>query len=69
MTAHPRNSRLGEHPQKMAVSRGGIVTSDLLGDRLIRLAQEADRAGYRVAAEHLACLAGQMLDEPETLRA
>ena len=34
----------------------------LLSDRLLTLAQEADRAGYRVTAEHLLFLANEVLD-------
>lgn len=34
----------------------------LLSDRLLTLAQDADRAGYRVAAEHLLYLASEVLD-------
>ncbi|HEY1931727.1 MAG TPA: hypothetical protein VGG99_06940 [Acetobacteraceae bacterium] len=37
----------------------------LLSDRLLTLAQDADRAGYRVAAEHLLFLATEVLDPPE----
>lgn len=39
-----------------------------LGDRLVRLAQDAERAGFRVAAEHLAYLAAQMFKNADTLR-
>ena len=34
----------------------------LLSDRLLTLAQDADRAGFRVAAEHLLYLASEVLD-------
>ena len=37
----------------------------LLSDRLLTLAQDADRAGYRIAAEHLLYLANEVLDPPE----
>lgn len=40
----------------------------VLCDRFLRLAEDADRAGFRVAAEHLIYLADQVLDAPETLR-
>jgi hypothetical protein len=38
-----------------------------LSDHLLRLAEEADGAGFRVAAEHLVVLASQVLDEPAAL--
>ena len=36
----------------------------MLSDRLLTLAQDADRAGYRKAAEHLLSLAEDVLDQP-----
>lgn len=36
----------------------------MLCDRLIGLAQEADRAGFMKTAEHLVFLAHSVLDEP-----
>ena len=38
----------------------------LLSDRLLTLAQDADRAGYRIAAEHLLLLATEVLEPTET---
>ena len=40
----------------------------LLSDRLLTLAEDADRAGYRIAAEHLLFLASEVLDQPDSLR-
>lgn len=40
----------------------------LLSDRLLTLAEDADKAGYRIAAEHLLQLASDVLDEPTDLR-
>jgi len=40
----------------------------LLSDRLLTLAEDADKAGYRIAAEHLLSLASDVLDEPDVLR-
>lgn len=40
----------------------------LLSDRLLTLAENADKAGFRIAAEHLLSLASEVLDEPEKLR-
>ncbi|HUB46536.1 MAG TPA: hypothetical protein VMB73_16260 [Acetobacteraceae bacterium] len=40
----------------------------LLSDRLLTLAEDADKAGYRITAEHLLFLASEVLDDPETLR-
>lgn len=40
----------------------------MLSDRLLTLAQDADRAGYRDAAEHLLSLAEEVLDQPLPLR-
>ena len=39
----------------------------MLSDRLLTLAEDADRAGYRVAAEHLLYLASEVLDNPAEL--
>lgn len=36
----------------------------LLSDRLLTLAEDADRAGYRITAEHLLSLASEVLDQP-----
>jgi len=41
----------------------------VLSDALLTLAQDADRAGYRLAAEHLLLLAEDVLDEPQTMHA
>lgn len=40
----------------------------MLSDRLITLAQDADRAGYRIAAENLLFLAEEVLDKPQRLQ-
>jgi hypothetical protein len=40
------------------------VSPLLLSDRLLTLAEDADRAGYRGMAERLLDLAEQVLDEP-----
>ena len=40
----------------------------LLADRLITLAQEADRAGYRDTASNLVNLMYSVLDEPHPVR-
>jgi len=45
------------------------VSPLVLCDRLISLAQEADRGGYVVAAEHLLDLASEVLDWPSGPRA
>lgn len=37
----------------------------MLSDKLLTLAEEADHAGMRVAAEHLLYLAHYVLEEPE----
>jgi hypothetical protein len=36
----------------------------VLSDRLLSLAEDADRAGYRGTAEHLLTLASKVLDAP-----
>jgi len=41
----------------------------VLSDALLTLAEDADRAGYRVAAEHLLFLAEDVLDQPQRLPA
>jgi len=40
----------------------------VLCDRLLRLAQDADGAGLRDAAEHLLALAADVLDSPAPAR-
>lgn len=45
------------------------VSPLVLCDRLISLAQDADRSGFLVAAEHLLYLASEVLDKPQHLRA
>lgn len=45
------------------------VSPLVLCDRLISLAQEADRGGFVVAAKHLLYLASKVLDRPSGLRA
>jgi hypothetical protein len=40
------------------------VSPLLLSDRLLTLAQDADKAGLRVAAEHLLQMASEVLDNP-----
>lgn len=40
-----------------------IVSELVLSDRLIALAQDADRAGYTATAEHLVTLACSVFDE------
>ena len=36
----------------------------MLSDRLLTLAEDADKAGFRTAAESLLSLASKVLDEP-----
>jgi len=40
----------------------------LLSDRLLTLAEDADKAGFRTAAESLLSLASEVLDQPARLR-
>jgi hypothetical protein len=40
----------------------------MLSDRLLTLAEDADRAGLRTAAESLLSLASKVLDQPARLR-
>jgi hypothetical protein len=47
----------------LAPVRQGIVSPLVLSDRLIALAQDADRAGYTGTAEQLLCLACTVFDE------
>jgi hypothetical protein len=39
----------------------------MLSDRLLRLAEDADSAGFRTAAVTLLTMASQVLDRPKTL--
>jgi hypothetical protein len=47
----------------LAPVRRGVVSPLVLSDRLIALAQDADRAGYTGTAEQLVCLACAVFDE------
>jgi hypothetical protein len=40
----------------------------MLSDRLLTLAEDADKAGLRTAAESLLTLASKVLDQPARLR-
>jgi hypothetical protein len=40
----------------------------LLSDRLLTLAEDADKAGFRTAAERLLHLASKVLDQPSRQR-
>lgn len=44
------------------------VSPLMLSDHLLRVAEEADSVGLRVAAEHLLVLALQVLDQPAVSR-
>ena len=46
----------------------GTVSPLVLSDRLIALAQDADRAGFTGTAARLVCLACNVLDEPPVPR-
>lgn len=47
---------------------GASVSPMVIADRLITLAQDADRAGYRAAAASLVSLIYSVLDEPHPAR-
>ena len=49
-------------------ARLASVSPMLIADRLITLAQEADRAGFHTAASSLVTLMYSVLDEPHTVR-
>ena len=49
-------------------ARLASVSPMVIADRLITLAQEADRAGYRTAASSLVTLMYSVLDEPHSTR-
>jgi hypothetical protein len=46
--------------------RRPAVSELVLSDRLIKLAEDADRAGYTAMAEHLLSLACSVFDEAAT---
>ena len=50
-----------------AITGGSNVSPLVISDRLLSLAQDADRAGLRITAEHLLGLASDVLD-PLALR-
>lgn len=54
-------------PHPSASSSPKIVSPLMLSDRLLRLAEEVDGAGFRDAAEHLLDLASEVLDTPTML--
>ncbi len=56
------------HISRIAPEAALEISPLVLCDRLITLAQDADRAGFPVAAEHLLYLASEVLDEPATLQ-
>ncbi len=53
-------SQLAAHHDTPAANASPLV----LCDRLISLAQDADRAGFVMTAEHLVILAHSMFEEP-----
>jgi len=44
------------------------VSPLMLSDRLLRLAEDADSAGFRITAEHLLYMASQVLDVPRVMQ-
>jgi len=48
----------------IAASPLAAISPLVLSDRLLSLAEDADRAGFRGAAEHLLDLASDVLDPP-----
>jgi len=51
-----------------ATSTRAPVSPLMLSDRLLRLAEDADSAGFRTTAEHLLDMASQVLDAPRASR-
>ncbi len=51
------------HGASIQASRTGKVSELILSDRLIALAEDADRAGYTTTAEQLVTLACTVFDE------
>jgi hypothetical protein len=73
----PTGSHLSEEPKEdRTMSRMTHIGSPhepvfsplLLSDRLLTLAEDADKAGYRTAAESLLFLASKVLDQPSLQR-
>ena len=56
------------HMSQIASETKPAFSPLLLSDRLLTLAEDADRAGYRLAAEHLLSLASEVLDAPDCVR-
>jgi len=52
------------HINRIVPETAPTVSPLVLCDRLLRLAEEADHAGFPGAAEHLLDLAYEVLDEP-----
>ena len=56
------------HLSRVTPSTRTRVSPLMLSDRLLRLAEDADGAGFRTTAEHLLNMASQVLDAPKALR-
>lgn len=54
------------HIQRIEPQKAPTMSPLMLSDRLLRLAEDADHAGFPVAAEHLLYLASEVLDQPAT---
>jgi hypothetical protein len=57
-----------EYPNCFRQPSGPTISPLLLSDRLLSLAQDADKAGYRVPAKRLLRAALEILDEPEAMK-
>ena len=52
------------HIRRIVPQPAPAMSPLMLCDRLLRLAEDADNAGFPVAAEHLLDLANEVLDQP-----
>lgn len=50
-------------PTRRARGDGPLITPLILSDRLLQMAKDADRAGYRTSARRLVRLAHSVLDD------
>lgn len=60
----PEENQPMSYMPRMITEQAPAFSPLLLSDHLLTLAEDADRAGYRLTAEHLLFLASEVLDQP-----
>ena len=64
---HLSPTSLTHSPPQAPLPDRAMFSPMILSDRLITLAQDADRAGFAITAEHLVHLAHTVFEEPPRL--